>query len=135
MTPFPLSGGLLRRAYDREIKAQYDLYKKFAVPFSLALFDFSEHVQSIGAAGDALREAMRTTDNGFRLDGILAVLLKNCSETDAETALARLDRALPVRVPMVALAPRFGESLRDLRSRAERSLNEARATATPWRVA
>lgn len=131
----PQTGLELRRGYERELKAQYDLYKKFAVPFSLALFDLSDHPQSVAAGGDALRRAMRGTDNGFRLDGVLAVLLKNCSETDAETALSRLDRALPVRVPMIVAAPRFGESLRDFRGRAERSLLQAKTAATPWRAA
>ncbi|HEV3154874.1 MAG TPA: GGDEF domain-containing protein [Candidatus Baltobacteraceae bacterium] len=135
-SPDPQTGLESRRAFDRQLKAQYDLYRRFGVPFSLALFDFDEQPHATTECARALRGAMRASDAAFRVsENMLAVVLKNCSESDGETALARLDRAMPFRGVLTVAAPRLGENLRALRQRAERSLLQGRGRAIPTRAA
>lgn len=111
-----------RRAFDRDLSAQFNLYRRCGVPFCLALLhargtDMAEQV------GLAIQSAIRKTDTGFRLDDqLFAVLLKNCSEQHSAIAIRRIASRLLQHADTIVAAPRPQERLRAFRERAERAL-------------
>jgi len=127
------------RGYERDLGAQFTLYRRFGVPFCLALFDVKSADRDVWArTGLALQDQIRKTDAGFALEnGLFAVLLKNCSGQHSAAALSRIETPLPQHTHAALASPWPSESLRAFRARAQRLLtqtsNEKTSQSPPGR--
>lgn len=105
-----------RRDYERALSEHHHLYRRFGVPFTVALFE-GDGIES------ALGDATRRTDMAFELDdATFAVIMPGCSERDGGQAVKRIAEALPAGLSCAFAAPERNESLRSMQSRLRQRL-------------
>lgn len=116
--PEDTSGVLGRSAYDAYLRAQFELYRSFRVPFTIALFDLSEHSSEARLPRAVeLRWTIRNSDAVFQIDGAwFAALLTNCPSSGAHVAVERIRQSTGTTVNSL-VTPRRGESFRHLTAR------------------
>jgi GGDEF domain-containing protein len=114
-----------RREYERALNDQFDLYRRFGVPFTAALLE-GEGIEN------GLSAAMRRTDMAFELDdATFAVVLPGCSERDGRQAVKRITDALPRGISTANAAPQRGENLRSFQARLRQQLLATELPMTP----
>lgn len=108
------------RAYERDLAMQMDLYRRFGVPVSVALFSCAPHLAQQWSG--ILRGSVRDSDAAFRIsDALFAVILKNCGEQHAGNVRERIGKQLPAFSSSTVATPRAGEGTRPFRTRLEQS--------------
>lgn len=108
-----------RAAFDQYVRAHWELYRSYRVPFSIAIYDMRNEPQLARlSATAALRWSVRCSDAVFALGGgLVAVLLANCSLSGAHVAAARVEQHSGLGAHKMS-TPRRGESARRFQTRA-----------------
>jgi hypothetical protein len=113
--PEGTSGVLGRDAYETYLRAHFELYRSFRVPFTIALFDLAEYCpESRLPRAVELRWTIRKSDAVFEIsDSWFAALLANCQASGAHVAVERVRQGSGMNVGKL-VTPRRGESFRHL---------------------
>jgi hypothetical protein len=108
-------GVLGRGAYETYLRAHFEIYRSFRVPFTIALFDLAEHgPESRLPRAVELRWTIRKSDAVFEIDDTwFAALLANCQASGAHIAVERVRQSTGINVGAL-VTPRRGESFRHL---------------------
>jgi GGDEF domain-containing protein len=132
----PVTGLGNRRAYERDLAMQLDLYRRFGVPLSVALFSPAQTGDGVAVQWtSALRARVRASDAVFRIaDGLFAAILKNCGEQQAVAARTRIAQRLPECSAYAVASPRSDEGLRRFQIRLESALSGQAEAASPTRT-
>jgi hypothetical protein len=106
---------LSRCAYDHYLRAHFELYRSFGVPFSVATYDLREApCETRLSAMSSVRNAARRSDALFDAgEGIYTLLLANCPPAISNVAIQRITAGTGIAAQMV-VGPRRSETLRHL---------------------
>lgn len=110
---------LTEAAYTEHLRAHFELFRSYRVPFTIAVYDLRHRLRlSRVPTAAALRWAVRSSDAVFAIDqGVCAVLLANCSAHGASTATRRVKETAGLEASAL-IVPRRGESFRHFHMRA-----------------
>lgn len=105
-------------AYEHYVRAHFELYRSFKVPFTLALYDLLQQPPGArDAHAVALRWMVRKSDVVFEVEeGTFIILLTCCPLPCSHVAAGRIEQGTGFAARALT-APRRGESLRRLLAR------------------
>jgi two-component system, cell cycle response regulator len=115
------------RYFEERLRREVARARRYGRSLGLLVFDVDERGTDLGAAGERIRTAVRTTDVAGHLgDGRFAVILPEATEVDAQRLHTRLQFALRGRIHAGLVELRLEDDATGFRERADAVLRRAK---------